>query len=208
MVKLTGPGLGQDAGGKLAGALIFSHSAKGAYLKTYAKPKQPRTDPQMAVRAMMRFLTSQWAALTPSHQITWLPLADQLRLSAYHAYLKYNQERWSHFLGPSKEYPAAEIIPPLSPGGWSATAMYLETRLQIPSRVALGGWGHITYRSTPALYTPSLSTVKIVHAMNPVAPSIFKDTPLPPGTYRYMRNHFSTDGTITPNTEYRTVTIP
>ena len=57
MVKLTGPAIAQGAAGQLAGELIFSDWKGRAYLKKHRKPKQPRTPPQLAMCAMLRFLS-------------------------------------------------------------------------------------------------------------------------------------------------------
>lgn len=105
MVKLTGPGLGAAASGTLADELIFSNWKGKAYLKKYAKPKQPRTADQVAMRAILSFLSKAWAAISSADQATWDQLAEPSRISPFNAYQRENLKRWRTFLPPSTTYP-------------------------------------------------------------------------------------------------------
>ncbi|MEE9602712.1 MAG: hypothetical protein V3V75_05360 [Thermoguttaceae bacterium] len=111
MVKLKGPGLATSASGQLAKQLIFSSSKGKAYLKKYAKPKQPRSKPQVALRANMDFLSKNWAAISALDKATWQGLATQRNLSPFNAYQSYNLIRCRNLQRPTKAYPAAETGP-------------------------------------------------------------------------------------------------
>lgn len=110
MVKLTGPGLAGAASGTLGDELIFSNWKGKAYLKKHAKPKQPRTANQVAMRAIMSFLSNQWSQITPAHKATWDDLAAASRISPFNAYQRANLTRWRNFQRPSTRYPPGPII--------------------------------------------------------------------------------------------------
>lgn len=111
MVKLKGPGLAQQATGSLGSELTFSSWKGQAYMKKLRKPKQPRTDKQVAMRVMMGFLAAQWNAIADADKATWIDLARQTKISPFNAYQAENLARWRSFLAPSKVYPATEINP-------------------------------------------------------------------------------------------------
>lgn len=105
MVKLKGPALAQKASGTMAGQLVFSHTARGAYMKLHSKPKQPRSDKQVAVRAIMSFLSSQWNQISDADKATWQELADESEITPFNAYLGENCRLWRNFKPPSRFYP-------------------------------------------------------------------------------------------------------
>lgn len=105
MVKLTGPGLGKAASGTLGGELIYSNWKGRAYLKKHARPAQPRSPGQVAMRAMMSFLAGEWSTIPAVRQATWDELAARQKISAFNAYQQENLRRWRSFLRPSQLYP-------------------------------------------------------------------------------------------------------
>lgn len=207
MVKLTGPGNSHYASGKLAASLIFSKSAKGAYLKAFAKPKQPRTDAQIAPRAMTKFLSQVWSTLTDAQKATWQHSADVLNLAPYHAFLKENQLRWRTFRTPTQEFPAAEATIPVPPSTWRITLGYREVINEFRNPLGFILWGYILYRQHNALYVPSLTTVKSLTPTGGTPWTKVIDSPVPPGDYRYMRSLFNVDGVHAINTQSRTVRV-
>lgn len=111
MVKLTGPGLARAAGGSVAGQLTFSNWKGKPYLKKLTKPKQPRTQGQVAMRAILAFLSPEWSIISAAARATWMDLAHLDQISPFNAYLKENLKRWRSFLRPSWYYPATEDGP-------------------------------------------------------------------------------------------------
>lgn len=111
MVKLTGPGLARGASGTLADQLIFSTWKGKAYLKRHRNPAQPRTPAQIAMRAVMRFLSQEWTNLSDALKDSWAALAAATNISPFNAYQAFNLARYRTFGSPSG------IYPPIGAGG-------------------------------------------------------------------------------------------
>lgn len=108
MVKLKGPLGSAEASGSLGRTAIFSSWKGRAYAKAHAVPTNPNTAPQISVRAMLAFLSQQWAAFTAPNKATWNEIAAQKNIPPYNAFLSDNLDRWKMFHAPSKAHPAAE----------------------------------------------------------------------------------------------------
>jgi hypothetical protein len=89
MVKITGPLASGSASGSLSSQLTFSNANGVSYVKTYAKPKQPRTIAQQAGRTKMRAAVAAWKALSPAAQESWILATDAKQRSAYNAFLSW-----------------------------------------------------------------------------------------------------------------------
>lgn len=98
--------LGSAASGSLAGQLIFSSSKGRAYLKRHKKPKQPDTAGQVAMRAMMAFLSQKWKTLNQAQQDTWAEEAHKHNLAPFNIFQRENLQRWRNYLAPSRVHPA------------------------------------------------------------------------------------------------------
>lgn len=196
MVKCKGPLASAEAAGQVAAALIFTRTKRGTNLKTYAKPAQPKTDHQVPIRAAVRFLSKAWQPLTPAEKDTWrFPGADW-NLTAYHAYLKYNLKRWRNYRGPSKEYPAAEIIPALVPSPHRAYAGYRYAWTETNNYAANQQWALIIHRATTVHFPETFTTIIAIQARPTTGYTIYKDTPLDPGHYYYSAQLITPDGNI------------
>lgn len=119
MVKITGPAMSTEAAGKLAGILAFAKNKGRAYAKHTPTPADPKTQAQLANRAMMRFLQNEWAGLDDITKATWLLQAAEAGIAPYHAFLGANLHRWAKRQRPCTTPTEA---PPLSPtDGFSVT---------------------------------------------------------------------------------------
>ena len=105
MVKTTGPMFSLDARGAIGDTLIFSKQKKSNYAKRYHNPANPRSDLQVSRRAMTKYLTQQWATLSTTHKNAFVDMAKTWNVSPYHAWLKFNSQRWTSFLPPAVEFP-------------------------------------------------------------------------------------------------------
>jgi len=111
MVKLQGPAMSQGAAGKLGGSLVFANSLRGTYAKKLTAPKQPRSPAQLSIRAMVRFLSQQWASVSAGDKQTWNDLAAAAGVAPYHAFLGHNTRRWRNKLTPTVRHPAENEDP-------------------------------------------------------------------------------------------------
>lgn len=101
MTKVIGPLFSLDARGTLGDTLIYSKQSGTTYTKAYAVPSNPKTDDQMGIRIGTKAITQAWSLLTDEQKAAWEPLADQLHLSPYHAFLAFNCRRWAKHHMPS-----------------------------------------------------------------------------------------------------------
>lgn len=145
MVKLTGPGLAKGASGTLAGTLIYTNWKGRAYLKKHARPKQPRTGGQRAMRATMQFLSPAWSTLSDVLQQTWADLAAQSEISPFNAYQGYNLARWRSRQPPSSEYPPPETGSGGSCQNFTATQQGLAVSLEWDPLTLMQNWGYLVY---------------------------------------------------------------
>lgn len=94
------PLFGLDASGSIGGAITFAKWRGRTYARVKGTPANPRSSSQLATRAMMRFLGTKWALLSPSDQATFEALAAQGNYPRFNAYVKYNMNRWTQWLDP------------------------------------------------------------------------------------------------------------
>lgn len=196
MVKLTGPGLSTDASGSLADQLTFSSWKGKSYLKKHRKPKQPRAKGQVAMRAMMGFLSAAWAALSSADKATWTDLANRTNIPPFNAYQAENLKRWRSGRQPSQAYPAAEIITCNNSLNYSVTPIPQAVLHLWEPRAFAGEWGWLIFHDT--LVYPGTHWYKLVYATANIVPHIFKwkHAPLANGPQRYYLWSFSTDGRL------------
>ena len=157
MVKVFGPMFSMDASGTIANAATFSKWKGRNYVRQRVKPSNPQSGPQTGMRAMLSFLSKQWAGLTSANQATWQDRADATTISTFNAFTSSNQSRWRSFKGPTKEDPAAEI----GAGGTAPTTTPTGGIRQVELSIADGAtppdWGWFIYRSTTTGFTPAFS---------------------------------------------------
>lgn len=154
MVKLKGPALGQRASGSLAQAVIFSNSRGRAYLKKSAKPKQPRTKPQVAMRAAATFLSPQWSVWVQAVRDTWIPKAKAAEISPFNAYQRDNLARLRNHLAPSAATPPTLLGNHASIDNFSVTGFTRRLRVKWNITNPNQGWGFKIFHVSGTGITP------------------------------------------------------
>lgn len=194
MALVSAPAMSLDASGSLGNSIVFSKWKGRNYVRTLVKPSNPKSAPQVSVRAMMKFLSQQWASLTAGNQATWETRAADMVVSPFNAFVSYNLARWRHFKGPSKEDPAAEAGPAISAPTTTATAGIREVNLSIADGADVPSWAWMIHRSTSTGFTPSFSNLVAVVPRSGT-PTVYIDTPLTTGvTYYYRIRGVDADG--------------
>jgi len=194
MVKLAGPCLSLEASGKLGGAIVFSRWKGIPYARKLVTPANPKSGKQVTVRAMFKFLSQNWAALTTDQKAEWNDRAAAANISPFNAFMGYNQARWRNFTGPSKFDPAT------SEGGAATFANHAATggirliTVEFDCTVKGDNWGVVIYRSTSSPVTPSITNAIAVILAEDVDSYVYVDTPLAAGTYYYNISGFTDDG--------------
>lgn len=195
MVKLAGPAMSLDASGKLANAIVFSKWKGRNYARVWVKPSNPKSPGQIGVRGMFKFLSQIWDGLTTVNKATWQDRADQLVASTFNAFMSLNQKRWRSFKGPTKEDPAAESAGTHTLGTLAATNGIRQITVTQPVTVAGNLWAIAIYRGTSTGFSIVWSACIAVVVSDAANDIVFIDTPLDPGTYYYVAQSFTDDGT-------------
>ena len=186
MVRVYAPLMSMDASGTLADAATFSKWKCRNYVRQRVVPANPNSGPQMSVRAMMRFLSQAWDALSAANKATWQTRADQTIISTFNAFTSYNLARWRSFKAPSKEDPATEVGAAPTAPTTTVTAGVRELQLSIADGATPPDWAWLIFRSTVTGFTPSFSNlVRVVPRTG--TPTVYIDTGLVTGTTYYYR---------------------
>lgn len=198
MVKVFGPMMSFDASGTLAKTAVFSKWKGRNYVRNRVIPANPQSGLQTGMRAMWKFLSQQWAAMSAGDKATYQNLADAGVVSTFNAYIKANQLRWRNFTTPAEAYPAAEVgtlgtaegAEPTATGGVASVTITHELS------AAADNWGFLLFCSTTSSFTPGLSNCIAAILMADTDQKTFVHSPLDPDTYYYNTMLFTNDGVV------------
>jgi len=196
MVKVTGPMMSLDASGTVAGTVTFSKWKGRNYVRQRVKPHNPKSVMQISMRAMMKFLSQSWAAVTAPDKASWEDKADARAISTFNAYVSENQNGWRNFDAPKTDEAQATNREPDDWTSYTATPGVREMLLTLTTDGNESvNWGCIIYRSTTTGFTPSLSNViAVIHSELNTEVMTYSDGPLEADDYYYQAQMFSIDG--------------
>lgn len=194
MVKVTAPLFSLGASGTIGKAITFSNWKGRNYVRERVIPTNPRSGGQVGARAMFKYLTQNWAALTTANKATWQDAADQLIVSTFNAYIRENQRRYATFNAPGKEDPVTEGGTADALTTFTATGGVREVVLDLACTAVTDNWGVMIFRSITGSFTPSITNCVYVKLLATTDPIIVVDTPLDPDTYYYDAKTFTDDG--------------
>lgn len=196
MVRVHGPMMSLDASGTLAGTVVFSKWKGRNYVRERVTPANPKSGGQVGMRAMLKFLSQNWAALSAANKATWEDRADAGSYSPFNAYTSYNQKKWRDFTSPSTEDPAAGVGTIGVLANEAATAGVRSITLDIDITTSNDNWGIAVFRGlAPAFSTAWDNLIGIIPAAA-IASYVLVDTPLTPDTYYYNFRAITEDGVM------------
>lgn len=193
MAKTKGTALSVEAAGKLAGALCYSTWRGRPYIKLKRDAKQPRAPLQLGSRAVMAFLTAQWASFSASIKASWQPEAEARNIPPYNFYLSYNLAQFQQGHGISYWYPPPRSATPDQISNWSATPSIRHAKIWFTRPGTGNSWCEILCRSTTSGFTPGHATC--VSLLPYTWSMTWIDGPIPAGTYYYRIGVVPDDGT-------------
>lgn len=196
MVKVQAPALSLEASGSLAGALVFSKWKGRAYVRSLVKPANPRSGGQVGVRAMFKFLSQDWTNVSAGNQATWETRAEQQVISAFNAYMGYNQFRWRDFLAPTQHDPEDTADTPPTLGTLAAVAGVRSITVTQPITTAADGWGIALFRALSTGFSSAFDNLIAVNPLDGTNDVVFVDSPLDPDTYYYVVRSITEDGQL------------
>ena len=122
MAKLTGPLMSMSATGKFANSIVFVQGASGPVARAYVIPSNPQSEAQTGVRAMMAWMSKEWAQLTAPEQATWLTAISKPGESAFNAFVRVGMNQWKNGLFATSENPTVVEAAPAVPTALTAVA--------------------------------------------------------------------------------------
>lgn len=193
-MKLKGPMMSLDASGSIGGVLTASKWKGRNYMRTLVVPSNPRSAGQTATRAMMKFLSQNWAALSDANKATWEELATAGSYSPFNAYVAFDMARWTQWTSPTSEYPVPAADTPGTVSAFTAVAGVRQATLNVTLSSVDDNWGIILYRSATDTFTPAKTDTVLVGFHQTAGALAFVDTPVTPGVWHYRVGAFSLGG--------------
>lgn len=194
MVKLAAPVLSLDASGKLGGAIVFSKWKGRNYARALVTPANPKSGPQVGMRAMLTFLSQIWDGLTDANKSTWLDAAGKDAISSFNAFVRFNLRRWRDFNTPTKEDPPAEVSTAPSAATGVATPDIRSITLAITHGTNPPDWGYAIFRDLTTSFNLAFSNCIAVVPCDGSGDAEYIDSPLAADTYYYNYVGFMADG--------------
>ncbi len=112
MAIIIGPLFSLEAHGSLGNVITYARLGRTNYSKVHFTPANPQSDKQTVRRAMTKWLTQTWSSLNDTEKARFNNMAERWNLSPYHAWLKFNSQRWTSNLMPAKAFPAGFTFEP------------------------------------------------------------------------------------------------
>lgn len=194
MAKLGGPLMSMTASGTVGGIITFATWKGRPYVRTRVIPANPKSAAQLGVRAMMTFLSQQWAGLSTGNKATWDLAADARKVSPFNAFVAANQGFWRDNLAPGKiqtllRVTAASLI---ATSGASASGRYIEA--VCANGIAAGQWGNVVYVGLTTGFTPNWNNARLVVPQASAEEKTHLIGPVANGDYFIRYATFSVDG--------------
>lgn len=196
MVRVNAPALSLEASGKLGGAVVFARWKGRPYARVLVVPANPRSGGQVGMRAMLKWLSTQWAGLASGVKSTWETMAKSLVISPFNAYTHVNQARWRNFKAPGQDSTIAETGTQPTLGTLAATAGVRSITVTQPITAAGDGWGVLFFSKTTSSISTSFDCLKYIGAIVGTANVVFVYSPLAPGTYYFKIRAFTKEGAL------------
>lgn len=185
------------ASGKLGGAMVFSKWKGRPYVRELVKPANPRSGGQVSMRAMIKFLSQEWAGLGAPEKATWAAPAAAKVVSNFNAYTSSGAKRNRSFLAPSQSYPVVPGIAVDAIDTFTAVAGVREITISLNTvAVTDATWGFMLFWSDTTGFTPAFSNLLAVIPANGITAVTYVHGPLDPDTYYYDAKPFGPEGFI------------
>ena len=207
MVKLTGPAASIGAAGSLAGVLTFSSSKGKRYLKRKSKPTQPRTKPQVSIRAAMAFLSPEWKRPIQTIRDSWIPSAAATQISPFNAYISANCLRHRNMQGLHLAYPASELGDIASPVSFTVSGHVRRVHFTFNVTTLNQNWGlYIHWVSNTGVEPTWADTIQIIPTW---ATGWYQWDwkPVPAGTYWFTDSRTTWTGKFNRVARWRSVVV-
>ncbi len=187
MATVKGPLFSLAASGSLAGAIVFSTWKGRPYVREHVVPANPKSQAQLGVRQMLKFLSQYWDSLTPGERADWEEPAAVTNISPFNAFVAYNQSAWAQFLSPSIAYPATRTDTAGTITFDSVDPLVRSLLITVTVTVLADNWGVLIFRDLTTAFTPSRNNAVAAIPALSAAAFTWLDVPLPAGVEQFYR---------------------
>lgn len=195
------------ASGTLGSTITFARKGGTPYVRQHVIPHNPRSAGQTGNRAMWRFLSQNWAAISQANKDTWQVLADSKSGQPFNAYMSKNQSDWRQFQTPEQTYPRSNsgtlgsIVSNTVTGGvGQVTGLVTYDTID-------DNWGIAIFRSDTTSFSTGVDNcVKIILA-DQVGAFPWTDSPVAAGTWFYNFRSFTDEGVVSAEEGELTATV-
>jgi hypothetical protein len=196
MARTTGPLMSLDASGSIAKTLTFAKWKGRPYVRQLVTPANPRSVAQYYNRAMMAFLSQQWATIAGGFQATFDDIAKQMTVSPFNAYTSYNRKRWTQSLSPTNRLPPGATGPADALSAHSEVAGVRQITGTVTDATNIDNWGCAIAVDAANGATPPINLTRLVIPIKVGTAVAFTIPNLDPGTYSVQYFLFGYTGSI------------
>lgn len=193
MATVQGPLFSMGASGQVGGAIVFSRWKGRPVVRELVVPSNPSTASQVSVRALMRFLSQNYANLTVGEKDSWLSLADAEAMSRINAFQRHNADRFTQFQMPRVEPTKAAGTAPVM-GAQTLTAGKAQVAVSQAVTTPNDIWGIIVCASMSIGFTPGRTNARFLQ-YGLAGPIVCTLTGLAAGTWYVRTAGFNRGGT-------------
>lgn len=183
MAKTNGPLFSLEASGTIGKAITYGKNKGRNFVRVRVTPANPQTAAQTGVRSNFAGLVLLWKANTAALESAFNTIATQKQISAFNAFIGFNQKRLSQDKGPAETPSPTEAAPFNNASGLAAAVSDKYVSLTWTPSADVDAWGVAIYRALGA--TPTGIRTELI-AMLTNGTSSFLDGPLAAGTYEYV----------------------
>lgn len=150
MASVKGPLLSMDASGSVASTITFAKWKGRNYVRELVKPSNPKTAGQVAVRAVLKFVTQTWASLSTVIKTRWADVAASDSITALNAMVRRNGSRGRAGLGMLQDPTLAAGAVEAAPAAPGAAAGYKSLSITWTDSTGADDWATTIWGSTTA----------------------------------------------------------
>jgi hypothetical protein len=191
MAKANGPLFSLEASGTIGKAITYGKNKGRNFVRVRVTPANPQTDAQTGVRANFAGLVLLWKANTIALTSAFKVLADQTQISAFNAFVGFNQKRLSQNKGPANSTTPTEVAPTSNATALAATVSGKYVSLTWTQSLDANAWESAIYRKLGT--TPTGLRTELI-AIVPRGTSAHLDGPLVAGSWQYVIQAQSSNG--------------
>jgi len=165
MAKVTGPLFSFDASGTVGNAVTFSKWKGRSIVKRKATPSNPKTSPQVGIRASFAGCIAAYKALTTGNQSLWKLVGQAAQTTGLNAMVKRGQRNLKALMGIQQLPTQAASVAPYHPTGLAAVVNGDQVTLTWTDDVTANAYLVYLYQALTTGFSPGPANLIAVIAL-------------------------------------------